>query len=170
MHPELSSQVDSVIRLYLIPMGWRIAGALVIWLIGSWAIKLLRSAVRRGMRIRRVDLTLATYLDTSTAYRLWSVTPEDMKRRMAESPPPVALSGAAGTCAIFHCNLMHSSGHNLSRHDRWQAYFCFNTCANRPVDVEKPRPDYVRSTNWAPMQLVEDGAVLASRNVPEPVH
>jgi Small-conductance mechanosensitive channel len=67
MHPELSSQVDSVIRLYLIPMGWRIAGALVIWLIGSWAIKLLRSAVRRGMRIRRVDLTLATYLDTSTA-------------------------------------------------------------------------------------------------------
>ena len=39
------------------------------------------------------------YLDTSTAYRLWSVTPEDMKRRMAESPAPVPISGRAGTCA-----------------------------------------------------------------------
>lgn len=101
-------------------------------------------------------------LDTSTAYRLWSVTPEDMKRRMAESPAPVAISGRAGTCAIFHCNLMHASGHNLSRHDRWQAYFCFNTCANRPLDVPQPRPDYVRSTNWAPMRAVADAALLAT--------
>ena len=109
------------------------------------------------------------YLDTSTAYRLWSVTPEDMKRRMAESPAPVAISGKAGTCAIFHCNLMHSSGHNLSHKDRWQAYFCFNTCANRPQDVPDPRPDHVRSTNWAPMQRVGDATVLAE-NVPVPVH
>jgi len=110
------------------------------------------------------------YLDTSTAYRLWSVTPVDMKRRMNESPAPVALAGKAGTCAIFHCNLMHASGHNLSAGDRWQAYFCFNTCANRPLEVEKPRPDYVRSINWAPMQTVGDDAVLAAANVPEPVH
>ena len=102
------------------------------------------------------------YLDTSTAYRLWSVTPADMKRRMAASPPPVAITGRAGGCAIFDCNLMHASGHNLSHHDRWQAYFCFNTCANRPHDVEKPRPDYVRSRNWAPMQPMADSAVLAS--------
>ena len=103
------------------------------------------------------------YLDTSTAYRLWSVTPEEMKRRMAGSPPPVAVAGKAGTCAIFHCNLMHASGHNLSHRDRWQAYFCFNTCANRPGDVANPRPDYVRSRNWAPMQAMPDAAVLAAR-------
>ena len=101
------------------------------------------------------------YLDTSTAYRLWSVTPEDMKRRMARSPAPVAVDGRAGTCAIFHCNLMHASGHNLSHHDRWQAYFCFNTCANRPHAVDNPRPDYVRSRNWAPMEAMADEAVLA---------
>jgi len=102
------------------------------------------------------------YLDTSTAYRLWSVKPEDMKRRMAESPPAVAISGAAGTCAIFHCNLMHASGHNLYYKDRWQAYFCYNTCVNRPQDVPNPRPDYVRSRNWQPMQSVADEAVLTS--------
>ena len=102
------------------------------------------------------------YLDTSTAYRLWSVTPEDMKRRMAESPAPVPITGRAGGCAIFHCNLMHASGHNLSHHDRWQAYFCFNTCANRPREVDNPRPDYVRSRNWAPMAAALDAAVLAA--------
>jgi ectoine hydroxylase len=102
------------------------------------------------------------YLDTSTAYRLWSVTPDEMKRRMAESPAPVAISGRAGTCAIFHCNLMHASGHNLSHHDRWQAYFCFNTCANRPREVANPRPDHVRSRNWAPLQAMPDAAVLAA--------
>ena len=102
------------------------------------------------------------YLDTSTAYRLWSVTPEDMKRRMAQSPAPKAITGRAGGCAIFHCNLMHASGHNLSHHDRWQAYFCFNTCANRPHDVKEPRPDYVRSRNWAPMQPMPDAADLAA--------
>ncbi len=102
------------------------------------------------------------YLDTSTAYRLWSVTPEDMKKRMAESPAPVVVDGRAGTCAIFHCNLMHASGHNLSHRDRWQAYFCFNTCVNHPHDVENPRADFVRSRNWKPMELVSDASVLAS--------
>ena len=100
------------------------------------------------------------YFDTSTAYKVWSVKPEDMKRRMAESPPAVALAGKAGMCAIFDCNLMHASGHNLYHKERWQAYFCFNTCANRPVDVPNPRPDYVRSRNWQPMQLVPDEALL----------
>ncbi len=64
MPPELNPQLDGVIRLYLIPMGWRLSGALVIWLMGSWAIRLLRSGLRRAMRIRQVDVTLATYLDT----------------------------------------------------------------------------------------------------------
>jgi small conductance mechanosensitive channel len=67
MQPGLTSQVDSLVRLYLIPMGWRIAGALAIWLIGSWAIRLLRAGFKQSMRVRRVDLTLATYLDTGAA-------------------------------------------------------------------------------------------------------
>ena len=64
MDPELGAQLDGVIRVLLIPMGCRLSGALAIWLIGSWAIRLLQSALRRAMRIRRVDVTLATYLDT----------------------------------------------------------------------------------------------------------
>jgi ectoine hydroxylase len=102
------------------------------------------------------------FLDTSTAYKVWSVPPENMKEMLRASPPPVAVTGRAGMAAIFHCNLMHASGHNLSPVDRWQAYLCYNTVANRPVDVESPRPDYVRSRNWTPLALADDDAIRAS--------
>ncbi|MBV8169753.1 MAG: phytanoyl-CoA dioxygenase family protein [Alphaproteobacteria bacterium] len=105
------------------------------------------------------------YLDTSTAYKVWSLKPDEMKALLRSSPPPVPVTGRAGMAAIFHCNLMHASGHNLSATDRWQAYLCYNTCANRPMDVENPRPDYVRSRNWTPLTLAADDAIRASAAV-----
>ncbi len=56
--------MDTIVRLYLIPAAWRILGAAAIWFVGSWAIKLLRKALKRFMRVRALDVTLATYLDT----------------------------------------------------------------------------------------------------------
>lgn len=102
------------------------------------------------------------YFDTSTAYKVWSLTPADMKRMMAQYGEPVAITGKPGSLTVFDCNLMHASGHNLSAHDRWQAYFCYNTVANRPLDQEKPRPDWVRSRNWKPLKTVADDAILKS--------
>ena len=96
------------------------------------------------------------YFDTSTAYGLWASKPESMKAAMRVLPDPVQVTGPPGTAALFHCNLLHASGHNLSATDRWHAYFCFNACANRPRDVENPRPDYVRSTDWRPMAAGAD--------------
>jgi ectoine hydroxylase len=107
---------------------------------------------RRG----RVD----PYFDASTPYKLWAVPPAEIRAVMAESAPPVAVTGRAGMAAIFHCNLMHASGHNLSAEDRWQAYFCYNTVANRPLDVDNARPDHVRSRNWAPLTPVAEDAIL----------
>ena len=104
---------------------------------------------------------LDPYFDTSTAYKVWSVTPADMKRMIAEHGEPIAIKGSAGSLTIFDCNLMHASGHNLSANDRWQAYLCYNKCSNRPVDVEKPRPDYVRSLNWKPLETAADDAITA---------
>lgn len=105
---------------------------------------------------------LDPYYDTSTAYKVWSVTPADMKRMIALHGEPVAITGKPGSVTIFDGNLMHASGHNLSAHDRWQAYFCYNTVANRPRDVPNPRPDWVRSRNWKPLESVPDDAVLKS--------
>ena len=59
---------------------------------------------------------------------------------MAEYPPPVPVTGRAGTVVILHCNLLHASGHNLSASDRRQAYLCYNQVANHPHEVGEPAP------------------------------
>ncbi|MEZ5853131.1 MAG: phytanoyl-CoA dioxygenase family protein [Hyphomicrobiaceae bacterium] len=103
------------------------------------------------------------YFDTSTAYKVWSLTPADMKKMIAAHGEPVAITGKAGSLTVFDCNLMHASGHNLSAQDRWQAYFCYNTCANRPQDVPNPRADWVRSRNWKPLEIgPDDGITIAA--------
>ena len=102
------------------------------------------------------------HLDESTIYKLWAAPVDRIKDILAKSPPPVPILGKAGTAAIFHCNTLHASGHNLSHRDRWQVYMSYNRCANRPADVENPRPDYVRGTDWTPLELVDDDAILGT--------
>ena len=67
MPVDFTSQVDSFVRLYLIPMAWKIAGGVAIWLVGNYAIRLFRTGLRRTMKLRHVDVTLARYLDTSAS-------------------------------------------------------------------------------------------------------
>jgi ectoine hydroxylase len=99
--------------------------------------------------------------DTSTAYHLYAVPHDVTRERLRKYGPPVAIKSQPGDAVIFDCNLLHASGHNLSADDRWQAYLCYNSCANRPDDVENPRPSYVRGTDWArPVHLVTDDALL----------
>lgn len=100
--------------------------------------------------------------DTTTSYKLWVVPKPDLLANMQRSPEPVPIIGPPGTTVFFHCNILHSSGHNLSRHDRWQTYFVYNRTANRPGDVANPRPDYVRSTNTAPLRLGGDDILTPS--------
>jgi small conductance mechanosensitive channel len=64
---DFTSQVDSFVRLYLIPIVWKIAGGLAVWLIGNYAIHVFRTGLRRAMRIRHIDVTLARYLDASAS-------------------------------------------------------------------------------------------------------
>ncbi len=99
--------------------------------------------------------------DRTTAYGFWALPSETVREACARSARPVAIAGKPGDAALFHCNLFHASGHNLSTTDRWQAYFCYNTVANRPRDIDIPRPDYVRSRNWTPLESADDAAVLA---------
>ena len=48
-----------------------------------------------------------------------------------------------------------TADHSLSPSDRWQAYFCFDRCANRPADVENPRPhDVLMWDNRCTMHVV----------------
>jgi len=89
-----------------------------------------------------------------------------LKEIMASSPAPVPIVGKAGTLVLFHCLTIHGSGANMSSENRWQAYITYNRCANRPHDVEKPRGDFVRSRNWAPLPVESDDGILACGREP----
>lgn len=105
--------------------------------------------------------SLEPTFDESTAYKFWVVPKQDVIDIMTRSPEPVAITGKPGSVVFFHPDILHASGHNLSRHDRWQIYVVYNQVANRPNDVPSPRPDYVRSTNFKPLEIGSDDIVGA---------
>ena len=57
MDQDLASQVDAFVRGYLMPAGWKLAGAFVVWLAG--VIQHHSAAFERGLRGR--VMTLKTF-------------------------------------------------------------------------------------------------------------
>ena len=88
-----------------------------------------------------------------------------MRKSLEEGNTPISITGKPGDAALFHCNLLHASGQNLSATNRWQVYFCFNRVSNHPNNVDKPRLDYIRSQNWSTMEPVEDGESLKADRI-----
>lgn len=73
---------------------------------------------------------------------------------------PLPITCAPGDCIFFDCNLMHSSGHNLSPYDRRASIVAYNTDENRP-GVHKGWPlvrpgrvedilNFQTDQNWTP--------------------
>ena len=91
------------------------------------------------------------YYDDSTSYKFWAIRKPDIVEVLKSSPPAVPVVGPAGTAVLFHCNLLHASGHNLTAEDRWHIYISFNSCANAPNFGPQSRPDWVVSRNTQPM-------------------
>ena len=100
------------------------------------------------------------YYDENTSYKFWAVPKQEIISVLKASPPPVPIVGPAGTAVVFHCNLLHASGHNLSAEDRWHIYISFNACANAPKFTAESRGDWVVSRNTAPLPIEDDGGIL----------
>jgi len=97
------------------------------------------------------------------ALNSYAVHRDVVKSILRRSPKPVPLIGPPGTCVLFHADILHASGHNLSANDRRQAYVVYNPVANKPHVLEKPRPDHVCSTNVAPISMgADDGVIRAA--------
>ena len=101
--------------------------------------------------------------DQTTSYRLWVVPKEQLLDIMKKSPEAVVILGKPGTVVFFHCNILHASGHNLSRHDRWHIYVVYNQVANKPNAVPNPRPDYQRSVNFKPLVIGTDDILTGEK-------
>src|SRR5690554_1627174 len=99
-------------------------------------------------KLGRLDAELD---EKTTSYKLWTVPKQKMIDLMGEYGDPVAIVGEPGTVVIFHPNIVHGSGHNMSPRARWQMYFVYNRRDNRPAEVETPRPDYVCSRLFEPV-------------------
>ncbi len=100
--------------------------------------------------------------ETTTSYSLWTVPTDDVIDLMGEYGDPVPIVGKPGTVVLFHPHIVHGSGHNMSRYSRWHIYVVYNQVANKPLPVEKPRAEWVVSTNYQPLTTADDAAILAA--------
>lgn len=97
------------------------------------------------------------------ALNQYSVSREPLKA-VLEATKPVPVTGRAGTVALFHCNVIHGSGHNMSARDRRQLYIVYNPVDNKPQNVTNPRPDHLSSRNHVPLVAGSDDAILQVRS------
>lgn len=63
MDADLIDQANTFVNAYLIPFGWKLAGAVAVWILGGWVIKFLRAALGRTLLARKVDPTLSRYVE-----------------------------------------------------------------------------------------------------------
>jgi ectoine hydroxylase len=105
--------------------------------------------------------------EQTTSYPQWAIEKPVIQDVLRTGPRPVAITGTPGTAVLFHCKVVHASGHNLSPNDRWHAYMAYNPIANRPSPVpENPRPDYVVSRNYVPLDVLANDDLTAGVPVP----
>lgn len=91
-----------------------------------------------------------------------SVPNSRMAEIVARCGEPVALTGKPGTMVIFHGNLIHGSGHNMSVHSRWILYTVYSATDNRPQAVARPRAGYKASRTAGPARLLPEGRLQDS--------
>lgn len=63
MKPEVLTQAEEFVNNYVLPFGWKLAGAVAVWIVGGWVIRLVRLALGRGLLARKVDTTLSRYVE-----------------------------------------------------------------------------------------------------------
>lgn len=97
--------------------------------------------------------------ETTTSYKLWTVPKSQMIDLMGKLGEGVPIVGKPGTVVLFHPNIVHGSGHNMSSRARWQMYFVYNRQDNKPDNVENPRPEYVCSRLFDPVHIGDEKVV-----------
>jgi small conductance mechanosensitive channel len=66
----MSIEMSQFVNTYLVPLGWKLIGAIVVWIIGGWVIHLLIKALSKTMQHRKIDSTLAKYAEGGASVAL----------------------------------------------------------------------------------------------------
>nr|VFK16378.1 MAG: ectoine hydroxylase [Candidatus Kentron sp. LFY] len=80
-------------------------------------------------------------------------------RELVEQGGLIGAYGSPGTLMFHEANIMHGSPDNISPWDRINLMFVYNSVENTPEDepfgARNPRPEFLRNTNFTPLESVE---------------
>ncbi len=65
MAVDTGFDLSQIISTYLIPLGWKLAGAVALWVVGGWAINIIGNLSNRGMTSQKVEPTLIRYVEAT---------------------------------------------------------------------------------------------------------
>jgi ectoine hydroxylase len=88
---------------------------------------------------------------------LWTVDHETITRLVAEGGI-VAPKGPPGSTLLFHGNLVHASGSNLTPWSRWIVYLSLNRCDNAIRRFK--RPTWIANRDFTPIEMLADDCLL----------
>ena len=96
--------------------------------------------------------------DTSTtSYPLWTLDNAKITE-LVEAGGLVAPKGPAGSALMFHCNLVHASGSNMTPWNRTIVYVSVNAVSNAIRRFQ--RPAYIAHRDFAPIDCLPDDCLL----------
>src|SRR5947208_729586 len=62
MSTDILVESASLFNAYVIPLAWKVGGAVAVWIVGGWLIRLVRGVIGRTLLVQKVDSTLAGYI------------------------------------------------------------------------------------------------------------
>ncbi len=111
-------------------------------------------AEANGHRLGRLE---AGHDVTTTSYPLWTIDHETITR-LVEQGGIVAPKGPPGSALLFHGNLVHASGSNLTPWSRWIVYLSLNRCDNAIRRFK--RPTWIANQDFTPIDMLPDDCLL----------
>lgn len=63
MNQDIVGQTANLFNAYVVPLGWKLVGAIAVWIVGGWVIRIARAAIGRTLLAQKVDSTLAGYIE-----------------------------------------------------------------------------------------------------------
>lgn len=64
------TDISLFVDTYIVPLGWKLISAVVVWIIGAWIIKLVSKSLSRSLSQRKVDPTIARYAEGGASIAL----------------------------------------------------------------------------------------------------
>jgi ectoine hydroxylase len=102
--------------------------------------------------------TLAAGHDTrTTSYPLWTID-NDTITRLVERGGMVSPKGPPGSTLMFHGNLVHGSGSNMSPWNRNIVYLSLCAVSNHITQFK--RPEYIAHRDFTPIAALPDDCLL----------